>query len=200
LHERQTTSSICEAYWDSREASVCECRGATGADHAEKATTGPYVDPENCGEIDIRIARDGTWYHEGAPIKRQRMVELFSTVLRKDPDGEFYLVTPVEKMRIRVDDAPFTAITLDAAGDGDQQVLVLSTNVGDQVTVDESHPLRVEIHEKTQEPSPYVMIRDGLEARINRSTFYHLVERGIEQNGHFGVWSCGSYFVLGELT
>ncbi len=156
--------------------------------------------PENCGDIDIRIARDGTWYHEGAPIKRQRLVVLFSTVLRKDADGEFYLVTPVEKMRIHVEDAPFTAIDMEAAGEGDQQVLAFTTNMGEQVIVDETHPLRVETDRETQEPSPYVMVRDGLEARIARSTFYHLVERGVEQNGRLGIWSSGCYFVLGDLA
>lgn len=156
--------------------------------------------PEHCGDIDIRIAGDGTWYHEGSPIRRPRMVELFSTVLRKDSDGEFYLVTPVEKMRIRVDDAPFIAIDVEAAGEGKEQILAFTTNVGEQVVAGDRHPLRVEVDAESQEPSPYVMVRDGLEARINRPTFYHLVELGEEHDGELGVWSSGHYFVLGAVA
>ncbi|GAB4348157.1 MAG: DUF1285 domain-containing protein [Gammaproteobacteria bacterium] len=156
--------------------------------------------PELCGEIDIRIARDGTWYHEGSPIRRQRMVELFSTVLRKDPDGCYYLVTPVEKLKIEVEDAPFIAIAMEAAGEGEEQVLVFTTNVGDQVVAGEQHPLRLAVDPVTGEPSPYVMVRDGLEARINRPTFYHLVDRAVEQEGRLRVWSNGTLFELGDVS
>ncbi len=156
--------------------------------------------PTLCGDIDIRIARDGRWFHEGTPIRRERMVKLFSTILRKDDDGEFYLVTPVEKMRIRVDDAPFVAVDLDAAGSGREQVLVFTTNVGDQVVADEQHPLRVVEDAQTGEPSPYVMVRAGLEALINRPTFYRLAECMQEQQGVHGVWSSGQFFPLqGDL-
>lgn len=160
----------------------------------------PPVDqwhPEHCGDIDIRIARDGTWYHEGSAIRRQRLVALFSTVLRRDPDGEFYLVTPVEKLRIQVDDAPFLATGLDAAGDGNEQVIAFTTNVGEQVVADKEHPIRVAIDSATQEPSPYFLVRDGLEARINRPTFYHLVELCHEERGRLLVWSRGACFDLG---
>lgn len=156
--------------------------------------------PENCGDIDIRIARDGTWYHEGSAIRRQRMVELFATVLRKDTDGEYYLVTPVEKMRIQVEDVPFLAIDVESAGEGENQILVFTTNMGERVVVDSDHALRVEIDDDTQEPSPYVHIRDQLEARINRSTFYRLVELGEERQGRLGVWSSGVFFILGSLV
>lgn len=152
--------------------------------------------PELCGDIDIRIARDGTWYHEGTPIRRQRMVELFATILRRDNDGEYYLVTPVEKMRIQVEDAPFIAIDVDAAGTGQEQLLLVTTNVGDRIVVDDKHPLRVEENPATGEPSPYVLIRDALEARINRPSFYRLVELALMHQGQTGVWSQGVFFPL----
>lgn len=152
--------------------------------------------PELCGDIDIRIARDGRWFHEGTPIRRQRMVDLFATILRKDADGEFYLVTPVEKLRIQVDDAPFVAIDVDVAGDGREQVLLFTTNVGDQVVADAEHPLRIAEDPDTGEPSPYVMVRAGLEALINRATFYRLVEHVCDHQGVHGVWSSGCFFPL----
>lgn len=152
--------------------------------------------PEHCGDIDIRIARNGSWFHEGSPIRRQRMVDLFATILRRDADGEFYLVTPVEKLRIQVDDAPFVAIDLDAAGSDSEQVLVFKTNVGDRVVADAQHPLRVSEHPDTREPSPYVMVRDGLEALINRPTYYRLAELIREHEGVQGVWSGGEFFAL----
>lgn len=152
--------------------------------------------PTLCGDIDIRIARDGTWFHEGSPVRRQRMVNLFATILRKDADGEFYLVTPVEKLRIQVEDAPFVAVDFDAAGHDTDQVVVFTTNAGDRVAADADHPIRVEEDPATKEPAPYVMVRDGLEALINRSTFYRLVELARERNGVYGIWSGGEFFAL----
>lgn len=152
--------------------------------------------PTLCGDIDIRIARNGSWYHEGSPIRRQRMVDLFATILRRDADGEYYLVTPVEKLRIEVEDAPFVAIDFDSAGRDAGQVLVFKTNVGDQVVADARHPLRVSEHPDTHEPSPYILVREGLEALINRPTFYRLVELIRVHEGVQGVWSSGTFFAL----
>jgi hypothetical protein len=157
--------------------------------------------PAHCGDIDIRIARDGTWYHLGTPIGRKELVRLFSTILRKDPDG-FHLVTPVEKMRIRVDDAPFLAVLMDANGEGRAQSLTFTTNVGDEVTASASDPIRVETDASTGEPAPYVHVRRGLEARMARAVFYHLADLAVPgegaDEGYLGVWSNGVFFRLGS--
>ena len=153
--------------------------------------------PTHCGDIDIRIARDGTWYHQGTPFARRELVRLFSTILRKDPDG-FHLVTPGEKMRIRVDDAPFVAVLLDVEGDGPAQRLIFTTNVGDETVAGRGNPIRVEIDARTGEPSPYVHVRKGLEALIARNVFYQLAELAVPgRDGSMGVWSGGEYFPLG---
>ncbi|GHF23760.1 hypothetical protein GCM10017044_17910 [Kordiimonas sediminis] len=139
----------------------------------------PPVDkwnPDFCGDIDMRIARDGTWFYMGTPITRQRMVKLFSTILRKDEDGKTYLVTPVEKVGITVDDAPFVAVRVDAVGEGDSQALHFTTNVGDCVIAGKDNPIRVEVDPETGEPSPYVHVRGRLEALISRAAFYELVD------------------------
>src|SRR5258706_12846192 len=121
--------------------------------------------PEHCGDIDIRIARDGTWFHLGTPIGRKELVRLFSTILRKDPDG-YHLVTPVEKMRITVDDAPFVAVLLNVEGGREAQRLRFVTNVGDETIAGRENPIRVETNPATGEPAPYVHVRRGLEALI----------------------------------
>ncbi len=157
--------------------------------------------PEFCGDIDIRIARDGTWFYMGSPIGRQRLVRLFSTVLRKDSDGEHYLVTPVEKLRITVDDAPFLVVQLDEKGHGENQSIYFRTKTDDVILADRDHRIWVEFAEDG-EPSPYIEVRSGLYALIARNVYYQLVELGIEneQEGvrQFGVWSDGQFFVLGE--
>src|SRR5580704_11106738 len=127
--------------------------------------------PAHCGDIDIRIRRDGVWFHEGTPIGREALVRLFSTVLRKDPDG-FHLVTPVEKMRITVEDAPFIAVRVDVVG----EALRFTTNVGDVVEAGAENPIRVEMAAQTGEPRPYLHVRRGLEALIARPVFYELAE------------------------
>jgi uncharacterized protein len=153
--------------------------------------------PPHCGDIDIRIGRDGTWYHEGTPFARRELVRLFSTILRKDPDG-FHLVTPAEKMRIRVDDAPFVAVLLSRDGDRQKQRLVFTTNVGDETAAGPGNPIRVVVDPKTGEPAPYVHVRRGLEALIARSVFYQLAELAIPgADGSLGVWSEGVFFPLG---
>ena len=151
--------------------------------------------PSNCGDIDIRIARDGTWFYEGTPIGRPALVRLFSTVMRRDHDG-FWLVTPVEKLRIVVEDAPFLAIGLEWDG----EAIRFATNVGDVVEAGSDHPIRVETG-ADGEPRPYVHVRGALEALIVRPVFYELVAMGEEQADEAGprlvVRSGGASFDLG---
>lgn len=153
--------------------------------------------PPYCGEIDIRIARDGTWFHDGTPIGRMGLVKLFSSILKREGD-RFYLVTPVEKVGIVVEDAPFVAVDFDVAGAGDAQAITFSTHVGDRVTAGPDHPIRVERDAATGEPSPYVMVRAGLEALIDRKSFYRLVDIGVHDaaggDAWFGLWSGGTFF------
>lgn len=160
--------------------------------------------PAHCGEIDILIARDGTWHHEGTPIARPEIVRLFSTILRKDVDG-YSLVTPAERMRIRVEDVPFVAVLLDTEDSGRAQKLTFTTNVGDRVTADGDHPIRVETRGEAGEAVPYIHVRDGLEARISRPVFYELAEMAVTEKDPqtkvpkiLGVWSRGHFFVLGH--
>lgn len=166
----------------------------------------PPVDrwnPPLLGDMDLRIARNGAWYHKGKPIQRERLVCLFASILRQDEDGHYYLVTPVEKWRIQVDDAPFLAIRLDAAGTGSSQSLTFTTNIGNVVTAGPDHPLTVEYHTPSGEPSPYVHVRGRLRALLSRAVFVELVELGEEQriaNDHlYGVWSQGKFFSIGRL-
>ena len=152
--------------------------------------------PQRVGDIDIRIKADGRWFHDGAEIKRQRLVELFATILRRDPDG-YCLVTPAEKLRIQVDDAPFVAIDMESSGDGRERRLILTTNVGDHVLVGAAHPITV--LDNRGEPRPYVEVRRGLRALIARSVFYRLVELGEVRDGVLEIWSSGTRFVLGDV-
>ena len=165
---------------------------------------GPDETQDICGDFDIRIGRDGTWYYQNSPIGRKPLVKLFSSVLRRDDDGSYWLVTPVEKGRIEVEDAPFLAVRLAVAGIGRDQVLTLETNLDEIVTVDTDHPIWVVVDPLSREPSPYVLVRDGLEARINRAVYYELVELGVEESidgDHlYGVWSSGTFFPLGRVT
>ncbi len=159
--------------------------------------------PIDCGHFDITIARDGTWYYRGSPIRRLPLVRLFSTVLRREPDGSFWLQTPAERGRITVEDAPFLAVELTRRGEGQQQELIFRTNIDESVAADAGHPLRVVNDPATAEPSPYILVRDGLEARLSRPVFYELVEMGREERVGdatlFGVWSKGRFFPLGRL-
>ncbi|MBI6630683.1 DUF1285 domain-containing protein [Pontibaca salina] len=163
---------------------------------ASKETRGlPPVhlwNPPFCGDLDMRIARDGTWFYLGTPIGRPEMVRLFSTILKKE-NGRHYLVTPVEKIGITVDDAPFVAVDFTSTGGGRDQTLTFSTNLGDTVTAGPAHPIRVE-RDAAGEPSPYVMVRAGLEALIDRKSFYRLVDLGAHHDGWFGLWSSGQFF------
>lgn len=152
--------------------------------------------PPFCGDIDMRIAADGTWFYMNSPIGRKPLVKLFSSVLRLDPDGRYYLVTPVEKCGIRVDDAPFTAIRMNVEGAGHNQVIGFETNVDEVVTVDDAHPLRFAVESGTDGLKPYVMVRSGLEALVSRALFYDLVAAGVVEGEWFGVWSSGRFFPM----
>jgi hypothetical protein len=151
--------------------------------------------PENCGVSGMRIARDGTWYHEGSPIGREAMVRLFSTILRREPDGSFVLVTPVEKLDIEVEDAPFVAVELKAEGKGEKRNLAFRLNTGDLVVAGRDNPLRFAAADDG--PHPYVEVRRGLEALIVRSVYYELAELALADGSEpAGLWSGGVFFPL----
>ena len=155
--------------------------------------------PPFCGDLDMRIARDGTWFYLGTPIGRAPLVKLFSSILRKDGD-KYFLVTPVEKVGIVVEDAPFVAIDFDVSGRDEAQVLTFTTHVGDTAVAGPEHPIRVERDPETGEPSPYVLVRANLEALIDRKSFYRLVDVGshhdVDGASWFGVWSGGAFFPI----
>lgn len=151
--------------------------------------------PPFCGDLDMRIARDGTWFYEGSPIGRIGLVRLFSSILKME-DGRYFLVTPVEKVGITVDDAPFVATDFTVTGEGPDQVIRFETHVGDFSEAGPDNPIRVERDDETGEPAPYVHVRAGLEALIDRKSFYRLVDLGTENDGWFGVWSHGQFFPM----
>lgn len=164
----------------------------------------PPVDqwePDFCGEMDLRIRSDGSWWHEGSRITRAPLIRLFSTILRKDEDGETYLVTPVEKIKIHVEAGHFLATRLDVKGEGENQEIFFSTNMGDIIKLGAERPLRVETDALTLEPSPFVRVRGRLEAMLTRSVFYELVEYAVERHtdkgAEFGVYGGGAFFPLG---
>ncbi len=154
-------------------------------------------DPPYCGALDIRIARDGTWFYLGTPIGRPELVRLFASILKREGDA-YYLVTPVEKVGITVDDAPFVAVDFEAEGSGPDQILTFRTNLDETARAGPDHPVRVERDPATGEPAPYVMIRSGLEALIDRKSFFRLVDLGrhhdIDGQSWFGLWSGGQFF------
>lgn len=151
--------------------------------------------PTHCGDSAMRIARDGTWYHEGSPVTRPAMVRLFSSILRREPDGGYVLVTPVEKLDIAVEDAPFVAVALRSEGIGADCRIAFTLNTGDPVIAGPANPIRCE--QKADGPYPYVTVRPGLDALIARPVYYELVELAIEGNHEpVGVWSDGVFFPL----
>ncbi|MEP3431084.1 MAG: DUF1285 domain-containing protein [Roseibium sp.] len=156
--------------------------------------------PPFCGDLDIRIARDGTWFYMGSPIGRKALARLFASVLRKDEDGKHYLVTPVEKIGITVDDAPLVAVEMAVDGIGETQVLTLRTNMGDLVTVGPERSLRFEKEPESGGLKPYVNVRGRLEALFTRALMYQLadlmVERASDDGPEMGVWSSGRYFAV----
>lgn len=157
----------------------------------------PPVDkwnPAHCGHSEMRIARDGTWFHQGAPIGRMAMVRLFSTILRREPDGGYVLVTPVEKLAIDVEDAPFLAVEMRAEGEGPDARLAFRLNTGDLVPAGPDHPLRFQV--EGEEVRPYLLVRPGLEALVARSVYYELAERALAEPSEPGLWSGGAFFPL----
>jgi uncharacterized protein len=166
------------------------------------APPGPSPQIVDRGDFDIRIASDGTWYYRGSPIARLPLVKLFASVLRREADGRYWLITPAERGRIEVDDVPFLAVALTAKGRGRRQRLMLRTNLDEIVTAGPDHPLRLATA-ASGGTVPYILVRDGLEARLSRPVFYELVERAtlsrVAGARVFGVWSHGMYFALGEL-
>lgn len=164
--------------------------------------------PVECGDLPFLIKRDGTWLYRGSPIRRKELVCLFSSVLRREADGTYWLETPAERGRIDVEDAPFVAVELEWRGNGRGQVLSFRTNVDQVVTAGPEHPIRVAHDMLTCEPSPYIQVRPGagsfpVEARINRATYYELVALAVPEmvcgRRMLGVWSCQKFFSLGEL-
>ncbi|UYY59450.1 DUF1285 domain-containing protein [Sphingomonas sp. S2-65] len=158
----------------------------------------PPVDtwnPTHCGDSEMRIARDGTWFHQASPITRRAMVRLFSTILRREADGRFVLVTPVEKLDIEVEDAPFVAVEMKREGNGDAMRLAFRLNTGDFVTAGAEHGLRFD--EREDGPRPYLHVRGGLEALVARPVYYELAEIALA-NGTTppGIWSDGALFPL----
>lgn len=154
---------------------------------------------DHCGDFGIRILRDGTWLYHGSPIARKPLVRLFASVLRREA-GAYWLVTPVERGRIAVDDAPFTAVAMTVEGAGPDQRITFETNLDESVTADSCHPIRVAIAPDTGEPRPYVEVRAGLEALILRPIYYDLIELGqghlVAGEERYGVWSAGTFFPL----
>lgn len=170
-----------------------------GSSHARPARV-------ECGDLPFVIKRDGTWLYRGSPIGRKELVCLFSSVLRRDAAGDYWLETPAERGRIEVEDTPWTAVELDWTGDGPQQVLSFRTNVDQVVTAGPDHPIRVRHDCLTCEPIPYILVRaDGqpLEARICRAVYYELVALAVPRmvggRDVLGIWSQGRFFSLGDL-
>lgn len=155
----------------------------------------PPVDqwnPDRCGDSGMRIARDGTWYHQGTPIRRPAMVRLFSTVLRREPDGRHVLVTPVEKLDIEVEGTPFRAVEMQSEGSGRGRRIAFRLDSGDAVILGPEHPLSLK-------PTPRLIVRHGLQAELSRSVYYELAELALAEGGDPpGIWSQGAFFPLGE--
>ena len=152
--------------------------------------------PPFCGDINMRIGADGLWHYMNSPIGRMPLVKLFSSILRLDDDGKYYLVTPVEKCGIIVDDAPFLAIRMRVEGKGKAQVIHFETQVEDEVAVGPEHPLRFADEAETGGLKPYVLVRSNLEALVSRALFYDLVALGTVEGEWFGVWSSGVFFSM----
>ena len=158
----------------------------------------PPVDkwnPDRCGHSEMRIARDGTWYHQDSPIRRPAMVRLFSTILRREPDGSHVLVTPVERLEIAVDSTAFRAIEMQSEGEGRSRRIAFRLDSGDAVILGPDHPLK--IVEDEHGPSPRLLVRHGLEAELTRPVYYELAELALAEGGDPpGIWSDGAFFRL----
>ena len=156
--------------------------------------------PEHCADIGLEIRKDGSWWHEGTQFSRQKLVDLFSTILRKDDDGSTYLVTPYEKVIVHVEDAPFLGVRVDPAQKNGAPVIVVTTNLGESVELDADHPLTVMTDPETLEPSPYVRILGRLDAKLTRSAFYELVSMAEEDGDQYVVRSNGQTFEIGPMS
>lgn len=171
---------------------------------SKNTTLPPVLDwnPPFKGDMDMRIAVDGRWYYEGGSIDREALVRLFSSILKLEADGCYYLVTPVEKFRIQVEDAPFIATQMKTEGVGESQQLIFTTNVGDQILASKDFPITIKIDDGGN-PRPYILVRQNLKALISRNVFYQLVDLGEEierdDKSLLGIWSAGEFFELGEL-
>lgn len=189
MHNTEKTVDLAEKLW-------ARLRG-------QEAGGGRH--PQICGDIPMSIGRDGTWFYQGGPIGRMELVKLFSTVLQRDEEGGHWLVTPAEMARIEVEDVAFIAVELQCEGSGPDQVIRFRTNIDQWVKLDADHPLRVEHDPETGEPSPYIGLDRGLEARLNRSVFYQLVDLADEitdaDSGmlRIGVYSHGNFFEIGRM-
>ncbi len=180
----------------------------------KKASSSPCPPPKGmtprpgqivCGDIDMRIDTDGTWFYHGTPINRQKLIKLFSTVVRRDESGDYWLITPAEMARITVDDAPFLAVEMAETNDKGVRCLAFRTNVDNWVTAGPEHPIRIETDANTGQPRPYIRLADdGVEARINRAVFYELIENAVvaQVEGHdmLVIESAGERFVLGPAS
>ncbi|HUK08149.1 MAG TPA: DUF1285 domain-containing protein [Stellaceae bacterium] len=179
-----------------------ELRRLAAAARADRASNRPP--PHDLGDIAIHIAQDGSWFYRGTPITRMSLVRLFASVLRRESDGSYWLVSPAERGRITVEDVPFLAVELMVTGvQGTHQSLSFRTNLDEIVAADGTHPLRVATDTQTGTPRPYLLVRDGLEARLTRPVFYELVDLASEEDmggmTRFGVWSNQHFFPLGDL-
>jgi hypothetical protein len=181
-------------------------------DHIEKSVEHNVTDkappplekwhPALTGDMDLIVTRDGQWLYEGHPIGRESAVRLFSTILRKEDDGEYYLITPVEKWRIQVEDTPLLAHSLAVRGEGQDQVLSVTTNMGETLDIGDEHPLVVDHYPGSDEPRPLVFVRHGAEARLLSSAFYELAElveeREVDGECWHGVFSQGNFWKISK--
>lgn len=155
--------------------------------------------PELSGDIDIVIRRDGSWYHEGDLMQRHALVKLFASILRREADGEYYLVTPVEKWRLQVEDLPLQVVDMEVEASGAEQVLAFKTNTDRWYRLGTEHPLDVATDAQTEEPAPSLQLDHGLAGRVVRSVFYRLVELAVEEAGELVVYSAGERYSLGRI-
>jgi hypothetical protein len=189
MSENQQTVDLAEKLWS-------RLRG-------QKPGNGRH--PQICGDIPMSIGRDGTWFYQGGPIGRIELVKLFSSVLQRDDEGGHWLVTPAEMARIEVEDVAFIAVEMQNEGSGQDQTIRFRTNIDQWVELDAAHPLRVEHDPETDEPSPYIALERGLEARLNRAVFYQLVELADEISDpesnmmRIVVYSHGQFFEIGRM-
>jgi hypothetical protein len=172
--------------------------GALGEAGSIPAPLGTRV-PQDCGDVGLKIGRNGTWYYQNSPIGRKPLVKLFASVLRREPDGHYYLVTPAERALVRVQEAPFIAVEMQVEGSDQNQRLIFRTNVDDEVTAGGDHPLRFR-PERDGGFTPFVLVRDGLEARLDRPVYYDLVQAAVTKRrggkDELGVWSGGTFFLF----